>query len=131
MEDFIFAPLVILFGLMVHARLLRSHSNVEQRLLWFGFAAHVAGGFAVLAIYTFYYGYGDMFSYHDWGIVLADYVRSDVGRGLSELVNLFFQRQNYFPFAIESAGSSTGSTMAISAVLHLALGDSMLAASLL
>lgn len=100
----------------------------ERGLINYALLAHYAGALALLSVYLYYYGYGDLIAYHQTGGLIADHMSADfsnvaprvfallMGTGGEELVTY-------------GAGSSTGSMHAVAGILCFLLGDSLLASS--
>lgn len=130
-EDALFSLLVLMVGVGIHQVVLRGHSKAfEERLLTRSFVAHICAGIGLNLVYTYYYGGGDMFLYHQLGVPLADALRYDFVGVFPELTNLFLHRDFSLPLEVAGAGS-TGTMQAVATVLLFLLGNSRWAAALL
>lgn len=89
----------------------------EARWMWFAFAAHIAGSFALLFVIMEVYGIGDVVTFFRQGELLVRYVRA--GGSLSEVVALVFQRDVDFPFVVIGIGSPTGTMSGLGGLLLL------------
>ncbi|MCB9610241.1 MAG: hypothetical protein H6716_26875 [Polyangiaceae bacterium] len=92
---------------------------LERRAAMYCWAAHMLGAFAIIAVYTFYYGWGDMLHYFAHGRFLAAYVEYDPIRHFPQLLDLLFQRETDFPLGIDGAGTSTGTMVAVGGLIGL------------
>lgn len=126
MEDFLFTPIVFVLAGVIVAALARGALGYEARLLWWGFAAHGAASFAQVWIVRYYYGFGDMLAYWEQGSVVADLMRSDVGRWAPEYFKLFFHLESQIPFGF-MGGLTTNSLGVLASFCLLALGNSLYA----
>jgi hypothetical protein len=91
----------------------------ERRVAMYCWVAHAAGAFAIMGVYEVYYGGGDLVYYFKYGRFLARYVEYDWGGHFPDLVDLLIQRETVLPFEINGVGSSTGSMVAVGAVIGL------------
>ncbi|MCB9626399.1 MAG: hypothetical protein H6725_03405 [Sandaracinaceae bacterium] len=91
----------------------------ERRVAMYCWLAHMAGAFAIIAVYTFYYGWGDMLHYFAHGRFLAAYVEYDPVRHFPDLLDLLFQRDTDFSLGIDGAGTSTGTMVAVGGLVGL------------
>lgn len=130
MEDFIFAPIVLMVGLGVHAAVLRRHTAQEGKTLTMAFALHIASGFGQVLLVRYYYGFGDMLEYFAYGVPAADQIRSDPATFVPALVQAFFHLDMSAPIDLPGGGS-TQSMAAIASILFVFLGNSLYAAVLL
>lgn len=130
MEDFIFAPIVLVFGLVIHAAVLRRHEAWEARPLTIAFAAHMVAGFAQVLLTEYYFGGGDMFTYYAAGVEVAEMVRDDVARFLPEVMRAFLQREYDLPIPM-FGGGATQSMSSVAVFLLLTFGNSLYASVLL
>ncbi len=130
MEDFIFAPLVLVVGFGVHLALLRRAEPWEMRAFNVAFVAHAASAFAQVLLTRYYFRGGDMLGYWENGVEVADVLRDDFPRFFPELVSAFLQRPYEYPVLI-FGGSSTGSMSVASALVLFLTGNSLYAAVLL
>lgn len=131
LEDFLFTPLVIAFGLAVHSALLRSHTAREGKLLTAGFLLHVVGGFAHVIVTTEYFRIGDLTGYYDWGVPVAETLRIDFFQFAPEVFRGFLQQTDLrMPAPLFGGGSTLSMSAAASFVLFLT-GDSLYGACVL
>lgn len=131
MEDFIFAPIVLMVGLGVHVALLKRHPPGEARVLNAAFALHMASGIGQVLLVKYYFGGGDMLGYFESGVPMAEAMRADFGRIFPAVVEGFFRAEELSaPVEFMPGGGSTQSMSAISIVLFFLLGNSLYAASL-
>lgn len=130
MEDLIFAPLVLAIGFGIHQVVLRQHpESFEQRLLNRSFLAHVAAGIGLILVYRYYYGSGDMLSYHEYGVPITEALRYDFGGVFPEVWKLFVHGDYQLPLEPNGVGS-TGTMQSVAVWLFFVLGDSLYAAAL-
>lgn len=125
-SDFIFTPLVFFGGLALVMVLRRRYPKQEASLLMFGMFAHMGGVFAQIWITREVYGSGDIFSYWESGIQVADALRYDFFHFAPKLVEVFFHKPSTFPFETFGYGATGSQTMVVSTLLFL-LGDSLYA----
>lgn len=127
MSDFL-PTLGVLFVLtLVLLRALRGYSHPERVLLWGSFIAHQIASFGNILLYKYHYGYGDMLSYHFYGVVIADGMRADFWGFLPHLLGLTFHSMDPLPVPIEPLGTSSGTMQALSGILSYLLFDSLYA----
>ncbi|MEW5739576.1 MAG: hypothetical protein AB1938_11655 [Myxococcota bacterium] len=132
MEDFIFAPIVLIVGLGIHAAVLRQHSASEGRLLTLSFAMHLGAGFAQVLVTRYYFKGGDMMGYWETGVPMADALRSDFGTFFPALVEGFFRVEELSaPIEFMPGGGTTQSMSAVAIALLFVLGNSLYASVLL
>ncbi|MEW6434124.1 MAG: hypothetical protein AB1730_21695 [Myxococcota bacterium] len=132
MEDFIFAPIVLAIGMGIHALVLRRHPPAEGQILTVGFAAHVVSAIAQVLLVKYYFkGGGDMLAYYEYGVPIAELLRSDFPRFAPELARAFFQQDDFFLPAGFAGAGSTQSMSAAAAFLLFLLGNSLYAAAIL
>lgn len=121
--------LVVGFG--IHALVLRRHPASEAPLLTLGFAAHVTSAVIQVLLVKYYFkGGGDMLAYYEYGVPIAELLRSDFARFAPEIAKAFFQRDDYFLPAEFAGGGSTQSMSAAAALLLFVLGDSLFGAAI-
>lgn len=126
MEDFLFTPLVFVLAGVVVAGLARGAPRYEGRLLWWGLAAHAGASIAQVWVVRYYYGFGDMLLYWEQGSVVADLMRSDVGRWAPEYFRLFFHLESQVPLGF-MGGLTTNSLGVLASFWLLVLGNSIYA----
>ncbi len=125
---------VLLAGMILPAAVQSRFTGSERRFVWAGFWAHVLSAFCQVWLVRHYYGGGDMLTYHDRGVKLADWMSADfLPRSLQLLQVLFHQTSSFDPVGIvlHGIGGSTGSMFAASAFSSLLLGGSLYAICLL
>lgn len=93
--------------------------TTERRVAMYCWAAHGLSAFAIVAIYRYYYGAGDLIYYFQTGQFLARYVEYDFYAHFPKLVRLLLQRSVDLPAAFHGAGSSTGSMVAVGGLVGL------------
>jgi hypothetical protein len=131
MEDFVFTPLVIAFGLGLHSALLRMHTPQEGKLLSLGFFLHVGGGIAHVLVTTEYFQIGDLTGYYQWGVPVAETLRIDFFRFAPEVFKGFLQRTDLLMPAPLFGGGSTLSMSAAASFVLFFTGNSLYAACVL
>jgi hypothetical protein len=131
MEDFIFAPIVLMVGIGVHAAVLRQHTAREGKLLTLSFAMHLASAVGQVLLTQYYFKGGDMFGYFEWGVPMADALRSDFELFAPSLVQAFFRAEYVAPLVLMPGGGTTQSMAALSIFLLFALGNSIYATTML
>jgi hypothetical protein len=129
MEEFIFAPIVIMAGLGVHAAILRRHTAEEGKTLTASFALHLASGIGQVLLVRYYYGFGDMLEYFTYGVPLADQLRSEPTTFFPAITEAFFHLDVSAPIDLPGSGSSL-SMGAIASLLLFFLGNSLYASVL-
>lgn len=108
------------------AHLARDVHGPERALVALSFAAHALAAPAQVWITEGAFGGGDMFVYHTYGMMLADWARFDPWRGIPELLLGVLRLRTDLPFELYGGtGSPTGAMQCISALLMLATGDSL------
>ncbi len=128
MEEFLPTLIVIVAFAWLAARGLRGHAMEERLWLWVSFAAHQLAGAANVWVARYYYGYGDMISYHNLGLVEADGLRSDFWGIAPSLIKLIFHSADPLPLPIEPLVSSSGTMQGIAGFCAYFLFDSLHAA---
>lgn len=126
MEDFIFTPIVLAVGLAIHSVIRRDTEPALRRLLDLSLVMHVLSGFAVIWVYQFYYGGGDIFGYHRSGVVLAELLRYDSNLA-PEIFRALVQLPFHLPVSDFDGRNSTTTVQLISGLLHFICGDSLYA----
>lgn len=91
----------------------------EKRVGMYCWGAHVASALVIVAIYVFHYTYGDLITYFVQGRRVAAYVEYDLPRHLPEVFKLLLQQEHGMPAAIHGDGTSTGSMVAVGALISL------------
>ncbi len=129
MEDFIFAPLVLMVSLGIHLLVLRRSEPRERPALNWAFSLHVVSAFAQVLLTKYYFKGGDMFVYFENGVETAEVMRGDFTRFFPEVVAAFLQRS--FEFPIEFFGGGSTQSMSAAAGLLLFLTGSSIYATVL
>lgn len=130
MVDFLFTAIALLGGLLVHQVVLRSHQRpFEQRLLTRSFTLHMVSAIALIFVYQYYYGGGDMFAYQLFGIPITEALRSDFEIVAPQVWALFVHGEYTLPIYSLGVGS-TGTMQAITVALLFLLGNSIFAAAI-
>lgn len=128
MEDFIFAPIVLMVGIGVHAAVLRQHTAREGKTLTLSFAMHMAAGVGQVLLTRYYFKGGDMLGYWETGVPMADALRSDFALFGPALLEGFFRAENLSaPIEFMPGGGSTQSMSAVAIALLFLLGNSIYA----
>ena len=125
-----FIVLIMTFGIMVA---LRGKFHPHERLLvWGGYAAHVVSAFALLAVYTFFYGgAGDIFAYERFALDVTEVVRTEPLSYASDLIRSFFHLESRLDPYLYSPGSPTGAMATATSIAFLFLFDSLIGSCLL
>jgi len=118
--------LVVVVGIWAVFQIQQGRPRAESRIVWMGYVAHVAASGAQYVITTYWYGGGDMLYYARAGGVLADLLSYDYARFAPEIFALFIHEPPHLPMDVIGAGSSTGSLVAVAALLLHLLGGSLL-----
>jgi hypothetical protein len=123
------ATLAVLLPLTwIASRYIRRHAAGERGLLWVSFVAHQIAAIGNIAVTAYYYGYGDMMSYYQFGVLAADRLRADFWAFAPDLVALIFHRPPPIPLPIEVLSTSSGSMQGIAGFAMYFLFDSLHAA---
>jgi hypothetical protein len=93
--------------------------EAERRVAMYCWCAHAVGAFAIIAVYEFYYGWGDMLHYFAHGRFLARYVEYDPVNHFPQLLDLLLQRDGALLWDVDGAGTSTGSMVAVGGLVGL------------
>lgn len=101
----------------------------ERRLIGHALLAHFVGVGALLSVYLFYYGGGDLTGYHRSGVIIANHLSTDFGNVAPRLLDLLLGVGGT-ELAPHGAGGSTGSMHAVAGILAFVFGDSILASSM-
>jgi hypothetical protein len=104
--------------------------TTDRRVAMYCWYAHAAGAFAIVSVYKFYYGGGDLTAYHRQGGFLVRYVEYDFVRNMPQLLRLFLQQSNDLPLSLSGGESSTGTMFATAALTGL-ITSSLWAGSIL
>jgi hypothetical protein len=119
-----FLALVIAFTLIA-SRMMQPFSTEERKLLWWSFAAHQFAGVANIWVARYYYGYGDMLSYHNDGRIIADSLRSDFWGLAPGLIGIVLHKLTPIPVPIEVLMTSSGSMQALAGFSAFFFFDSL------
>lgn len=131
MQHLLFSVFVLAAMTMFAWFALRNTSRLEFRYGWLSFLAHVVSAFAMVAITERVLGGGDMLAYGRFGATMARRLADDFMGVGPMVVGLVLHSEEPIPFAGALPGSSTGAIQGISALLMLALGESLYAVCLL
>lgn len=91
----------------------------ERQVAMYCWYAHAASAYAIMVVYVFYYGWGDMLHYFYYGRALAAYVEYDLLGHLPQLFDVLLQRESDIPMAMGGLGTSTGSMVAVGGIVSL------------
>lgn len=94
----------------------------ERRIAFYGWCGHAIGAFAIIGVYQFYYGWGDMLHYFTHGRFFAAYVEYDPVNHFPELMDVLLQRDSRLD--IDGVGTSTGSMVAVGGLVSLITSSS-------
>lgn len=131
MEDFIFAPIVLLVGFGVHTAVLRQHTPREGKTLSLSFAMHMAAAVGQVLLTKYYFKGGDMFGYYETGVPMADALRSDFALFFPGVVQGFFRTEELTaPIEFMPGGGSTQSMSAVAIFILFLLGNSLYASTI-
>lgn len=92
----------------------------ERRVALYAWSAHAVSACAIVAVYLYYYGGGDLVHYFRMGRFLASYVEYDLVAHFPQLVELLLQGEPDLPTAIVGDGTSTSSMVAVGGLICLA-----------
>lgn len=126
MEDFIFTPIVVAIAFGVHMAIVRRSEQREAPALNAAFALHLVSAFAQVLLTRYYFKGGDMFAYFNYGVEIAEVLRSDFTRFLPEVVSAFLQQPYDYPVDF-FGGGSTQSMSAAAGLLLFLTGNSIYA----
>lgn len=122
------ATFLLLLGLgLAAARAMRGFTSEVRKLLWVSFAAHQLAGFANIWVARYYYGWGDMLSYHYSGVIIADQLRSNFWDLAPSLLGVLFHRPTPVAVPVDILVSSSGSMQAIAGFCSFFFFDSLYA----
>lgn len=122
------ATLAILLPLtLIASRYIRRQAAGERGLMWLSFVAHQLAGIVNIAVTVYYYGYGDMTSYHQFGVLAAERLRLDFWAFAPDLVALIFHENRPIPIPMEIQTTSSGSMQGIAGFAMYFLFDSLYA----
>lgn len=129
MAGFLVSLVLATLAFSLQASRTRHYRPWERRLISYGLLAHYVGSLALISIYLYYYGYGDMLGYHRTGGMIADHLSADFANVAPKVFDLLLGRggEELVP---NRAGGSTGSMHAVAGILSFLLGDSLLASSI-
>lgn len=113
MNDFVVSFVMFLIGFFVFFLLVRRSNGWEVKLLGMSFLAHLISAFAMILLTIYYFGGGDMLSYHNNGVIYADLLTQDFRGYAPDLLRYALRRppQEHVFFMSES---STGAMIGIS-----------------
>lgn len=124
MGDYLFTSIVLAFGLLIHAGVLRRSGVKERPLLTAAFAAHVVSALVHVWLVLYYFPGGDMQMYFAEGVMGREALLSDFLRFAPEVWAAILQNDYHLPFQYSISGA-TQSTSAASAFILLVVGDSL------
>jgi hypothetical protein len=130
MNDIIASALVMIFGVICLALVLRSVGSGEQRVLGLSFVAHMVSSVFMILLTVYFFGGGDMLAYQREGILLSNYLDSDFVEYAPDLLRYALGRplvEHHF-FMSESA---TGTMIGISTWFMFAMRGSLYGACML
>ncbi len=108
----------------------RGYRPWEKSLISYALLAHFAGTLALLAVYLYYYGGGDLVTYHHVGGMISAHLSADFGNVAPRVFSLLIGTGGT-ELTTTGAAGSTGSMHALASILSYLLGDSILASSTL
>ncbi|MFU8806988.1 MAG: hypothetical protein ACNA8W_24485 [Bradymonadaceae bacterium] len=91
------------------------------------FAFQIVATLAQIWVHLYYYGYGDMLSYHREGMYLANLMRDDFVTYGPDVWRILIQREPQSSVWVHGIGRSTGSMSALGGFLTLITFDSLYA----
>ena len=118
---------VLLLCACAAAIYIRRFGSSERPLMWVSFVAHQVAGVLSIWVNKYYYGYGDMLAYHEFGVVAAGRLRADFWQLAPGLLRLLVHSSEPLPIPMETLTSSSGAIQAISAFSSYLLFDSLYA----
>ncbi len=127
MSDLLPTLAVLLLCALVATFSIRRFGGSERPLIWISFFAHQVAGVLSIWVTKYYYGFGDMLSYHEFGVVAADRLRADFWQLAPGLLRLLVHTNQPLPIPAETLSSSSGAMQAISAFAMYFLFDSLYA----
>lgn len=127
MGEFLPTIAVLLIVWALALRFMRNYSAEERPLLWASLAAHQFSSVAYILVCKYYYGYGDMLSYHSYGVVIADRMRSDFLEVTPAIIGLIFHTNRPVPVPIFIMNGSSGTMQGIAGIGAYCLFDSLYA----
>ena len=130
MIGFFVSAMLATFAFALLAPATRGYRRWEKRLMSYALLAHFGGALALLAVYLYYYGSGDLVRYHRVGGLIASHLSADFGNVAPRVLALLMGTGGE-ELGAHGAGTSTGSMVAVAAILSFLLGDSLLASSTL
>lgn len=101
----------------------------DRRVAMYCWYAHAGGAFAIVAVYKFYYGDGDLLGYHRHGLFFMRYVEYDMARNLPQILRVLLQQPYQLPAYVHGSGTSTASMIAVGSLVGL-LTESLWAGSI-
>lgn len=116
----------LLVGTALTRALSSGFERREKRVIHLGFLAQLAGVLALIGITKYYYGYGDMLSYHRNGSFIAAHWANDFTGLAPDVLRLLLQ-QGGEELVFHGGGTATGSMQALAAILAMLTDASLLA----
>ncbi len=98
----------------------------ERTWLLVSWIAHITSAYGQTWLTLDYYGYGDIWTYSQFGLQIGEWLRDDFWNRVEEIIKLYFQQPSRIPFPVQGAGTPTGSMAALTGLLSWASGGSLL-----
>lgn len=130
MSELISSVIVVLLAVSLTVALVRKYSNFERRFILVSFVAHVFAAIAQVIIARGIYNGGDNLVYMSEGSLLARAIEYHPERFLRIWLTLLLQRESNEVIPFLGEGSSTGTMVAITAVLAILFRYSLYSACL-
>lgn len=127
MTDLIVTLIVLVPSAWLALTVARRFDRRERSLILLSFGMHQLAALLNIVVTQYYYGYGDMLSYHDFGVVAADRMRADFLTVAPTLLQLLLRQDVVVPVPFETLTGSSASMQAASAFLMLVFVNSLYA----
>jgi len=121
---------VLVIGTFLVSAFARQLNDWERQWLWGAFAMHLFMAAARWYVITYIYGFSDSFMYDRHGTELALSILDDPFQVFPQALLSLFQQDNYLSVFIPGDGSSTGSMVVLTGLLHTITFQSFEATSL-
>ncbi|MEN0068298.1 MAG: hypothetical protein AAGA48_39630, partial [Myxococcota bacterium] len=108
----------------------RRYSTVDGRLVAASWGAHILSALVQLWLVLRVYGVGDVLMYDRYGRDLSAAMRADPWTVIPQVFGVVLQQGNRLSVFVPADGQPTGSMVALTSLVHVVLGDSLLAAAL-
>ena len=128
MTEFLPTLIVLVVVTMMASLFIPRFGRDEQPILWVSLIAHQVAAVGSVLISKYVYVWGDMLSYHQFGVAAAERLRVDFWGLAPGLVGLLFHRTDPIPLPLAIADESTGAMQAASAFAMLLCFNSLYAA---